>query len=125
MPERFPERYRGVPESELLRAARLTAELSYAVSEMVLEEPALQEACINRDIAWIVTGHDQRLAHRAVEDGNAAVHGLTAQPRRSFGGRLARTLFSAANALSAAFSVVSTCSSPMAVLRNMLCQGCR
>ncbi|HEY0649002.1 helix-turn-helix domain-containing protein [Phenylobacterium sp.] len=59
--------YPGAPESELLRAARLTVELSYAVSEMVLVEPVSEEPRINQDIAWMVTTHYQRLARLAVD----------------------------------------------------------
>ena len=56
--------YPAVPESELFRAARLTTEVAYAATEMVLEEPALDEARINEDVCWMVAMHYQRLADR-------------------------------------------------------------
>ena len=62
--ERLTEVYPDVPESELFRAARLTTEVSYAATEMVLEEPALDEARINEDVCWMVAMHYQRLAAR-------------------------------------------------------------
>jgi len=62
--ERLTEAYPGVPESELFRAARLTTEVAYAATEMVLEEPALDEARINEDVCWMVAMHYQRLAAR-------------------------------------------------------------
>lgn len=62
--ERLTEVYPDVPESELFRAARLTTEVAYAATEMVLEEPALDEARINEDVCWMVAMHYQRLADR-------------------------------------------------------------
>jgi len=62
--ERLTEAYPEVPESELFRAARLTTEVAYAATEMVLEEPALDEARINEDVCWMVAMHYQRLAQR-------------------------------------------------------------
>lgn len=62
--ERLAEVYPAVPESELFRAARLTTEVAYAATEMVLEEPALDEARINEDVCWMVAMHYQRLAAR-------------------------------------------------------------
>ncbi|WP_332764364.1 TetR/AcrR family transcriptional regulator [Phenylobacterium sp.] len=62
--ERLTETYPNVPESELFRAARLTTEVAYAATEMVLEEPALDEARINEDVCWMVAMHYKRLADR-------------------------------------------------------------
>jgi AcrR family transcriptional regulator len=62
--ERLTEVYPAVPERELFRAARLTTEVAYAATEMVLEEPALDEARINEDVCWMVAMHYQRLAAR-------------------------------------------------------------
>ncbi|HEY0647060.1 helix-turn-helix domain-containing protein [Phenylobacterium sp.] len=62
--ERLTEVYPQVPESELFRAARLTTEVAYAATEMVLEEPGLDEARINEDVCWMVAMHYQRLAAR-------------------------------------------------------------
>ena len=62
--ERLTKAYPAVPESELFRAARLTTEVAYAATEMVLEEPALDEARINEDVCWMVAMHYQRLAER-------------------------------------------------------------
>jgi AcrR family transcriptional regulator len=62
--EHLTAAYPGVPESELFRAARLTTEVAYAATEMVLEEPALDEARINEDVCWMVAMHYQRLAAR-------------------------------------------------------------
>jgi AcrR family transcriptional regulator len=62
--ERLTETYPDVPQSELFRAARLTTEVAYAATEMVLEEPALDEARINEDVCWMVAMHYQRLADR-------------------------------------------------------------
>jgi hypothetical protein len=61
----------GAPESERLRAARLTVELSYAVSEMILEAPVSEEPRLNQGIAWMVTSHYQRLARQGVDGGQA------------------------------------------------------
>ncbi|MCE3289216.1 MAG: transcriptional regulator, TetR family [Caulobacter sp.] len=54
--------YPGVPEAELYRTARLTTELMYAATEMVLEEPDQDEDRINEDVCWMVVNHYQRLA---------------------------------------------------------------
>ena len=67
--ERLTKVYPGVPESELFRAARLTTEVAYAATEMVLEEPALDEARINEDVCWMVAMHYQRLAQRYARGG--------------------------------------------------------
>jgi AcrR family transcriptional regulator len=67
--ERLTKAYPGVPESELFRAARLTTEVAYAATEMVLEEPALDEARINEDVCWMVAMHYQRLAARYANRG--------------------------------------------------------
>lgn len=67
--ERLTAVYPRVPESELFRAARLTTEVAYAATEMVLEEPALDEARINEDVCWMVAMHYQRLADRYARAG--------------------------------------------------------
>lgn len=67
--ERLTAAYPQVPEAELFRAARLTTEVAYAATEMVLEEPGLDEARINEDVCWMVALHYQRLAQRYAEDG--------------------------------------------------------
>jgi len=67
--ERLTAVYPRVPESELFRAARLTTEVAYAATEMVLEEPALDEARINEDVCWMVAMHYQRLADRYAQAG--------------------------------------------------------
>jgi AcrR family transcriptional regulator len=67
--ERLTKAYPTVPESELFRAARLTTEVAYAATEMVLEEPALDEARINEDVCWMVAMHYQRLAARYAKGG--------------------------------------------------------
>lgn len=67
--ERLTEVYPHVPESELFRAARLTTEVAYAATEMVLEEPALDEARINEDVCWMVAMHYQRIAERYARGG--------------------------------------------------------
>lgn len=54
--------YAGVPEEELYRTARLTTELMYAATEMVLEEPDQDEDRINEDVSWMVVLHYQRLS---------------------------------------------------------------
>ncbi|ACG78516.1 transcriptional regulator, TetR family [Phenylobacterium zucineum HLK1] len=56
--------YPHVPEAELFRAARLTTEMMYAATEMVLEDPAEDEARINEDVCWMVVLHYQRLSDR-------------------------------------------------------------
>lgn len=61
---RLTAAYPHVPESELFRAATLTTEMMYAATEMVLEEPAEDEARINEDVCWMVVLHYQRLAAR-------------------------------------------------------------
>lgn len=62
--ERLTGVYPSVPERELFRAARLTTEVAYAATEMVLEEPDLDEAGINEDVCWMTAMHYQRLAQR-------------------------------------------------------------
>lgn len=62
--ERLTDVYPNVPERELFRAARLTTEVAYAATEMVLEEPDLDEAGINEDVCWMTAMHYQRLAQR-------------------------------------------------------------
>ncbi|MES2034825.1 MAG: TetR/AcrR family transcriptional regulator [Pseudomonadota bacterium] len=54
--------YPGVPADELYRAARLTTEVMYAATELVLEEPDQDEDRINQDVCWMVALHYQRLA---------------------------------------------------------------
>jgi AcrR family transcriptional regulator len=66
--ERLTAAYPGVPQGELFRAARLTTEVMYAATEMVLEEPGLDEARINEDVCWMVAMHYQRLAGRYGQD---------------------------------------------------------
>lgn len=58
-----------VPERELFRSARLTTEMMYAATEMVLEEPSEDEDRINEDVCWMVAGHYQRLARRYAPGG--------------------------------------------------------
>ena len=60
--ETLRARYPGVPAAELYRTARLTTELMYAATEMVLEEPDQDEDRINEDVCWMVVMHYQRLA---------------------------------------------------------------
>ena len=62
--EHLTDAYPGIPANELFRAARLTTEVAYAATEMVLEEPALDEDRINEDVCWMVAMHYQRLAER-------------------------------------------------------------
>ncbi|MBP7705494.1 MAG: TetR/AcrR family transcriptional regulator [Caulobacter sp.] len=54
--------YPAVPEVELYRSARLTTEVMYAATELVLEEPDQDEDRINEDVCWMVALHYQRLA---------------------------------------------------------------
>lgn len=54
--------YPRVPEAELYRTARLTTEIMYAATELVLEEPDQDEDRINADVCWMVALHYQRLA---------------------------------------------------------------
>lgn len=56
--------YPDVPMTELLRSARLTTEVMYAATEMVLEEPDEDEDRINEDVCWMVALHYQRLARQ-------------------------------------------------------------
>ncbi|MEW5686106.1 MAG: TetR/AcrR family transcriptional regulator [Pseudomonadota bacterium] len=67
--ERLTAAYPGVPESELFRSARLTTEVMYAATEMVLEEPTEDEDRINEDVCWMVAMHYQRLAERYARKG--------------------------------------------------------
>ncbi|HYE45651.1 MAG TPA: TetR/AcrR family transcriptional regulator [Caulobacter sp.] len=54
--------YPRVPDAELYRSARLTTEIMYAATELVLEEPDQDEDRINADVCWMVALHYQRLA---------------------------------------------------------------
>lgn len=56
--------YPAVPKAEIFRSARLTTEVLYAATEMVLEEPDEDEDRINEDVCWMVALHYQRLADR-------------------------------------------------------------
>ncbi|MDP1616663.1 TetR/AcrR family transcriptional regulator [Phenylobacterium sp.] len=61
---RLTSSYPDVPEVELFRSARLTTEMMYAATEMVLEEPTEDEDRINEDVCWMVAMHYRRLAER-------------------------------------------------------------
>jgi len=67
--ERLTAAYPQVPEGELFRSARLTTEVAYAATEMVLEEPSEDEERINEDVCWMVAMHYQRLADRYPREG--------------------------------------------------------
>jgi AcrR family transcriptional regulator len=54
--------YPGVPRAELYRSARLTTEVMYAATELVMEEPDQDEDRINDDVCWMAALHYQRLA---------------------------------------------------------------
>lgn len=54
--------YPGVPQAELYRSARLTTEVMYAATELVMEEPDQDEDRINEDVCWMAALHYQRLA---------------------------------------------------------------
>lgn len=56
--------YPTVPADELFRAARLTTEVAYAATEMVLEEPDQDEDRINEEVCWMVALYYQRLAQQ-------------------------------------------------------------
>jgi AcrR family transcriptional regulator len=56
--------YPQVPEAELHRSARLTTEVMYAATELVLEEPDQDESRVNEDVCWMAALHYQRLAAR-------------------------------------------------------------
>ncbi len=62
--ESLAEIYPDVPATELYRSARLTTEVMYAATEMVLEEPDQDENRINEDVCWMVALHYQRLARQ-------------------------------------------------------------
>lgn len=53
-----------VPPAELFRAARLSTELMYAATEMVLEEPGQDEGLINEEVCWMVALYYNRLAEQ-------------------------------------------------------------
>jgi AcrR family transcriptional regulator len=57
--------YPGVPRPELYRSARLTTEVMYAATEMVLEEPDQDEDRINEEICWMVSLYYQHLTRPA------------------------------------------------------------
>jgi AcrR family transcriptional regulator len=50
----------GVPQERLNIATRLTTELSYAATEMVLQEPGHDEAAINEEVARMVASYFAR-----------------------------------------------------------------
>lgn len=56
--------YPTIPQEELFRAARLTTEVMYAATEMVLEEPDQDEARINEEVCWMVALYYNRLAQQ-------------------------------------------------------------
>jgi AcrR family transcriptional regulator len=56
--------YPTVPHDELFRAARLTTEVMYAATEMVLEEPEQDEGRINEEVCWMVALYYNRLAQQ-------------------------------------------------------------
>lgn len=56
--------YPAVPQEELFRAARLTTEVMYAATEMVLEEPDQDEGRINEEVCWMVALYYNRLAEQ-------------------------------------------------------------
>lgn len=56
--------YTTVPQDELFRAARLTTEVMYAATEMVLEEPDQDEERINEEVCWMVALYYNRLAEQ-------------------------------------------------------------
>jgi AcrR family transcriptional regulator len=62
--ESLHARFPTVPQAELFRAARLSTELMYAATEMVLEEPDQDEARINEEVCWMVALYYNRLAQQ-------------------------------------------------------------
>ncbi|OHB26142.1 MAG: TetR family transcriptional regulator [Phenylobacterium sp. RIFCSPHIGHO2_01_FULL_69_31] len=62
--ENLRQRFPTVPQDELFRAARLSTELMYAATEMVLEEPEQDEARVNEEVCWMVALYYNRLAER-------------------------------------------------------------
>lgn len=62
--ENLRQRFPTVPQDELFRAARLSTELMYAATEMVLEEPDQDEARVNEEVCWMVALYYNRLAER-------------------------------------------------------------
>lgn len=62
--ESLRTRFPTVPQAELFRAARLSTELMYAATEMVLEEPDQDEARINEEVCWMVALYYNRLAEQ-------------------------------------------------------------
>lgn len=62
--ENLRVRFPTVPQAELFRAARLSTELMYAATEMVLEEPDQDEARINEEVCWMVALYYNRLAEQ-------------------------------------------------------------
>lgn len=62
--ESLRTRFPMVPQAELFRAARLSTELMYAATEMVLEEPDQDEARINEEVCWMVALYYNRLAEQ-------------------------------------------------------------
>jgi len=62
--ESLGARFPMVPQAELFRAARISTELMYAATEMVLEEPDQDEARINEEVCWMVALYYNRLAEQ-------------------------------------------------------------
>lgn len=54
--------YPNVPAEELFRAARLSTEVMYAATEMVMEEPDQDERRINEEVCWMVALYYSRLS---------------------------------------------------------------
>jgi AcrR family transcriptional regulator len=67
--ENLQQRFPTVPQDELFRAARLSTELMYAATEMVLEEPDQDEARVNEEVCWMVALYYNRLAERRAAAG--------------------------------------------------------
>ena len=57
-------RFPSVPKAELFRAARISTELMYAATEMVLEEPDQDEARITEEVCWMVALYYNRLSEQ-------------------------------------------------------------
>lgn len=55
----------GVPEDRLRTATRLTTQMMYAATEMVLEEPDQDEDQINEEICWMVALYYQHLTRQS------------------------------------------------------------
>ena len=57
----------GVDEDRLRTATRLTTQMMYAATEMVLEEPDQDEDLINEEICWMVSLYYQHLTRQDAE----------------------------------------------------------